>query len=134
MNIRGLIFDFYNVIYIYQNGDYRLNQELLEFVKELKPKFKLGIISNIVSKRLPYQDELEKYFDLILTSGATGHWKPEPEIYQLAAQNLHLAPNEIAIIDDSQGHLEGAKKVGMQTIYYENLEKLKTDLETIANS
>ncbi len=83
---------------------------------------------------MPDQGELEKYLDLILTSGATGHWKPEPEIYQLSAEKFGLKPEEIIIIDDSQGHLEGAKKVGMQTVFYENLDKLKSDLETIINS
>lgn len=133
MNIRGLLFDFYNVLYVYHDGKYELNKELIDFTDTIHDKFRLGIISNISSTRLPYHEELEKHYDIIMTSGATGYWKPDAQIYLLASENLGLSPAEIAFVDDSKGHLGGAQKVGMKPILYQDLEKLKKDLAAISH-
>jgi putative hydrolase of the HAD superfamily len=134
MNIHGIIFDFYNVLYVYKDGEYHINKPLLEFIDRLREKYKLGIISNISSTRLPYQDELEDHFDAIITSGATGYWKPDSKIYLIACENLGVDACETVIVDDSEGHLAGAKKIGMKPILYQSLEQLKTDLEIISKA
>lgn len=132
--MRAIIFDFYNVLYVYQDGEYRINKPLLEFTDKLRDKYKLGIISNISSARLPYQDELENHFDVIITSGATGYWKPDSKIYLITCENLGVDPSEAVIIDDSEGHLAGAKKVGMKPILYQTIESLANDIKNITKS
>lgn len=42
--------------------------------------------------------------------------KPHVEIFQQVINENHLNPAETLFIDDTPGHLEGAKKAGLQTL------------------
>ena len=52
--------------------------------------------------------------------------KPDAEIFTLALTEQNLCKEETLFIDDSIQHIEGAKKVGLNTIF---LEKGKTILD-----
>lgn len=42
--------------------------------------------------------------------------KPHVEIFEQVIRENNLVPSETLFIDDTQGHLEGAKKAGLQTL------------------
>ncbi|MFZ1250323.1 MAG: HAD family phosphatase [Candidatus Microsaccharimonas sp.] len=111
------------------------NQTLLDFIATLKPKYKVGLLSNISSReRLSIrftEGQLEKAFDTIVASGDEGYVKPEPGIYHIAATRLGVAPSECVMIDDIAEFCEGARAVGMQAIQFVNNEQCITDLTTL---
>jgi putative hydrolase of the HAD superfamily len=45
--------------------------------------------------------------------------KPGEEIFLRVIRENNLVPEETLFIDDSPQHIEGAKKVGLQTLYLE---------------
>jgi putative hydrolase of the HAD superfamily len=89
-------------------------------LQELKnEKFKIAIISNCASISGDAVEKLsiKEYFDTIILSFQEGIVKPEREIYILACKKLGVAPEECMFVGDGDDNeLEGAKKVGMNTV------------------
>ena len=103
----------------YFGGDH-LDQEMAEFIRELRPQFKTALLSN-ASPQLPeLLDELEvtPLFDVIVVSGMVGVQKPDPAIYHLVLERLGLAPGEAIFVDDFAVNVEAAGRVGMQTLHF----------------
>lgn len=119
---------------IRNKGEIR-NEPLIEFIRSLKGKYKLMMVSNIVSRQrldsrfLPGQ--LDELFEDVIASGEVGFIKPQPEIYLAAAECLGLRPEECVMIDDIAEFCEGARGVGMQAIHFLNNEQCITDLNAL---
>lgn len=111
------------------------NDRLLEYIAGLKPRFKVGMLSNISSRdRLSIRFDpgvLDSHFDTIVASGDEGYVKPEPEIYKITATRLGVEPHECVFIDDIADFCEGARAVGMQAIQYTSNEQCITDLNAL---
>ena len=54
-------------------------------------------------------------WDCILSAELTRHYKPDPEVYQTAADLLGLSPNEVLMVAAHPGDLRAAQAVGFQT-------------------
>ena len=54
-------------------------------------------------------------WDCILSAELTHHYKPDPEVYQTAADLLGLSPNEVMMVAAHPGDLRAAQAVGFQT-------------------
>jgi HAD superfamily hydrolase (TIGR01509 family) len=114
--------------------DYQPNTRLLNYIKnELKPQYKIGIISNAgedwVLKILG--PENYKLFDDIILSYKYSVIKPEPEIYKISAEHLGVREGECVFIDDIQTYCKGAEAVGMRSVWFRGFAQMKTDLQTI---
>ena len=111
------------------------NEALLDYIKSLKPRFKVGMLSNISSRdRLSIRfapGQLDETFDTIVASGDEGFVKPQPEIFFIAATRLGVEPHECVMIDDIAEFCEGAKAVGMQAIQFISNEQCITDLNAL---
>ena len=114
--------------------DYQPNTELLDYIRQkLKPKYKLGIISNAgadwVLQILGANNQ--KLFDDIILSYKVGFIKPDGEIYAMSAKNLGVKSEECLFIDDILTYCQGAEAVGMNTIWYKDFAQTKSELEKI---
>ena len=54
-------------------------------------------------------------WDCILSAELTGHYKPDPEVYETAAALLGLSPNEVMMVAAHPGDLRASQAVGFQT-------------------
>jgi HAD superfamily hydrolase (TIGR01509 family) len=118
-------------------NDNQPNKLLLDYIQnELKPKYKIGVLSNagdnFISELLS-KDE-QQLFDDVVLSYRFGMAKPKQEIYELAAERLNVLTTECVFVDDSPSHCEGAKRSGMKTVWYEDFPQVKKDLEKILSS
>lgn len=110
------------------------NIELLNHIRdELKPSYKIGLLSNVSSDRLDelFTDDQVKLFDGIVLSYAVKMIKPEREIYLLAASRLGVLPSECVFIDDVERYATGAKSAGMQAIVYRDFMDYHHQAETL---
>lgn len=110
------------------------NLPLLHYIAKLKPKYKIGLLSNVASNWI--RDEFltsaeQALFDVFVFSFEEGITKPDPRIYERAIERLGLMPEECVFIDDIELFAEAAKQIGMKALVYENLKKLKDDLSPI---
>jgi epoxide hydrolase-like predicted phosphatase len=90
---------------------------------------KTGLISNSWGEGLSYDrtqstsststgDELAALFDDVVISGEVGLHKPQPEIYELSAQRLGVAPPDCIFVDDLRENCAGAEAVGMSAVLH----------------
>ena len=107
-------------------GKYEAYPPLWKLLPDLRRKYKLGIINNGTRLTFPYFDKkfkLSENFDVILSSGAEGVRKPDPEIYLRASRRLGVEASRCLFMDDSKTLVEGARQVGMQTVHWTNREE-----------
>lgn len=111
-----------------------LNQDLLELIKQLKAQYKIGLLSNIGQGWIDelFSEELkQQLFDSVVESERVHMIKPEPEIYHYAASALGMLPEECCFIDDSPRNIEGAKRVGMETILFTSTSNMHKALHAL---
>lgn len=115
-------------------GKIIINDELLLLIKELKKGYKIGLLTNYTYEWL---DEifsihnLSQYFDVKLISSKYGIIKPEQESFRKILEMLDVKKGEAIFIDDRQSHVDASNKLGLKAFLYENLKKLKEDLNKI---
>jgi len=59
------------------------------------------------------------FFDKVYLSHRIGMRKPNPEVFRHILDENGLNAADTLFIDDSPQHIEGAKSVGIRTIYME---------------
>ena len=114
--------------------DHIRNEAMVEYVRSLHGHHKVALLSNVgrgVMERLFSADELAELFDAVVLSSEVGMIKPEPAIYELAAQRLGLEPGECIMIDDLVANIDGAKSTGMQGVVYSTTDKCKHDVAAL---
>jgi HAD superfamily hydrolase (TIGR01662 family) len=102
----------------------RIDEHAEAVLRKLHGKYKLGIVSNYAIPecvtRLLERQNLTELFDIVIVSGAVNRRKPHPEIYQKALQHMGIKPEETVFVGDTvDADVQGAKAVGMKTIYLE---------------
>jgi putative hydrolase of the HAD superfamily len=113
------------------------NEPLFDYMRNmLKPKYKLGLLSNAGANWLNelFEQKDINLFDDVVLSYELGVIKPDPDIYKQAAKRLGVDPEECIFIDDNQGHCNGGTRAGMKTICYKDFEQLKQDLAPLLSS
>jgi epoxide hydrolase-like predicted phosphatase len=133
MQIKALVFDFYDVLGLVPSGwQVEFNQKLADWIKLRRDKYKFGLISNAESSWLkPYLQKHELEFDATVISSEAGMMKPDPRIYRLAIKQLGFDPGSIVFIDDIAEYVEAAKKEGLQGIVYTSNEQLFAELKQL---
>lgn len=107
------------------------NDLLIDLIRELKPHYKIGLLSNVgrgVMDELFPPEERAGLFDAVVLSSDIGMVKPHPEIYEYTLQRLGVMAEESVMIDDLVDNIDGARQVGMQGIVYESPEQLRRQL------
>ncbi len=108
-----------------------LDRSLLDFLRSLKPKYKVGLISNAWSGLRAYI-EREKFadaFDAMIISAEVGAAKPSEKIYRVALEKLQVKPNEAVFVDDVIENIEACEKLGMRGIHFQSPDLALKQLE-----
>jgi putative hydrolase of the HAD superfamily len=103
------------------------NEELASFLSTLRPQYKTAILSNAWLGIREIFTELYKMGDLvdvIIISAEEGLAKPDPRIFQLAAERLNVQPDEAIFVDDWFPHVQSASATGMKGILYKTNEQV----------
>lgn len=106
--------------------DNYVDSEMVSFAQSLKIPAYLG------TNQDPYRTNHIKNlvgssFKGVFSSYQIGCLKPEPGFYQHIEKTLHLRPDQLLLIDDTQANIEGANARGWNVYFYEDdLEGLKS--------
>ena len=113
-------------------GD-RVDYELVDFIRSLKPKYKIGIISNAWGDLHKMLDRwgITDAFDIVVGSGDEGILKPDPQIYIIALDRLNVKPNEAIFVDDFIENIEGARKLGINAIHFQNRDQTLSEITNL---
>lgn len=112
-----------------------IDQELVQSIRKLRPRYKTGLLSNAFSDLRHWITEwkIGDAFDSMVISAEVNLMKPDPAIYSLAARQLGVAPQAAIFIDDLAENIEGAKRFGMQGIQFVSREQTLRELEKMLN-
>lgn len=112
-----------------------LNKKIQDFLRAIKGRYKLVMISNInkthyefLKKKMSVFNE----FDKLALSYEIGFRKPAAEIYDAALKSVNTAPTRVFYIDDRQDLIEAASKFGIRGVAFngeESFKKIKSELE-----
>jgi epoxide hydrolase-like predicted phosphatase len=102
-------------------GGDRLDVELVDYVRALRPRRQTAIISNAMDSlrtQLATDDPAADAFDLIVCSAEERVMKPDAAIYERTLARLGIEPDEAVFIDDAAKNIAGARAVGMHALHY----------------
>ncbi len=114
----------------YFSGD-RVDGELVSLIKQLRPRYKIGLLSNAPDRLGIWLDEewgIKDLFDSIVYSAKVGIVKPDPRMFHLILEQLDVAPSEVLFIDDYPRNIDAALALGMQTIRFTSTKALREQL------
>lgn len=105
---------------------------------ELKNRgYRLGILTNGTVEGQSGKVEksgIADLLDAVVISGATPYKKPDPEIFLLTAEKMHMNPRECAYVGDMfLNDMYGAHCAGMRPIWYwpHGFRKVSVEIERI---
>jgi HAD superfamily hydrolase (TIGR01662 family) len=99
-----------------------------------KNGYQLGLISNTSDddnvQGIVDRWQLRHYFKTIVTSAAFGIRKPDPRIFEVALEHLHVLPKEAAMVGDTlNADVLGANQAGIYSIWITRRIKLPDEGE-----
>lgn len=111
-----------------------LPKQRLEILKKMKNTHRTFLLSNTneihiiqFEKYLKQTfgiNDLSGYFEKMYLSYKMGMRKPDAEIFEYVLKQNNLNSSETLFIDDSIQHIEGAKKLGIQTYWLQKPETI----------
>ena len=98
------------------------------------PNYKVVALSNWSAETFPIA--LERFdflhwFEGIVVSGTEKMRKPFNEIYELTLNRFNIEAAQSLFIDDNARNIEAAKKMGINTIRFNNPTQLKSELKSL---
>lgn len=114
---------------------FKLKPEMVDFVKEIKEKHSVFMISNINELHFEFLysnfNEVFDLFDGLILSYKVKAVKPDIEIYQALAKAANAEFNQIIYIDDRKDLTDPASSYGLKAVLFTDLTKLKTDIKRL---
>jgi putative hydrolase of the HAD superfamily len=106
-----------------------LPAERIKLLEKLKMKYRLFLLSNTneihfkafsnyLQKTFGFKS-MKHIFEKEYPSYKIGMRKPDKKVFELVLRENNLCPKETLFIDDSIQHIEGAKKMGIKTLFIE---------------
>jgi putative hydrolase of the HAD superfamily len=101
-------------------GGMEPDEAMLDGVRAARARgVRTGLLSNSWGAATAYDPALlEELFDGWVISSDVGLRKPDPAIYELAAERLGLEPAACVFVDDLPGNLKPARAIGMVTVLH----------------
>jgi FMN phosphatase YigB (HAD superfamily) len=90
---------------------------------------KIGVVTNCsreLGKRAA--DRVGVPFDVVVTAEAAGAYKPRPEPYQMALEQLQLPAERVLFVAGSRFDIPGAGGVGMDVWWHNRIRMSRGDL------
>lgn len=115
-------------------GGDRLDRDLLDFIRTLRPRYKVGLLSNAFSDLRRLVVEIWQFadlFDAMTISAEVTLMKPDPRIYHLAAEQLGVPVSAAVFVDDFKRNVTAAQEAGMQAIHFRRLEQARQELQAL---
>ncbi len=111
----------------------RFDEDLYAFTMALKPRYKVGLLSNAtletragVARRFPKFFDM---FDVTVFSAEVGIVKPDARIYRLILDRLGVEAQEAVFVDDFIENIEGARRLGLHAIHFKNSIQARAALQ-----
>lgn len=115
-------------------GGDELDLELIDFIRELKSDYKIGMLSNAMSFTRTWLNEKYNFlhlFDIVYFSAELRLEKPEPAYYWAILKALKVTPQQAIFVDDFIENIRAAEALGIHAIQYKNTVQVITAINQI---
>ena len=106
----------------------------VQLLQDLRKHYPLFLLSNTNALHIPEVEKilhrdtgiesLSHLFDKLYLSYEMGKRKPDAEYFHQVLEENRLNPEQCLFIDDSIANIEGAKALGIQTLWIDSAERL----------
>lgn len=115
---------------------YLLDEDVLDLVKHLKPRYTMLVFSGNIKSRVDYLDgkyDFRRHFDREVYSFDHGLNKPDKAFVEVMLEMATCRPDEIAYIDNKISAAASARALGVETIIYRRgeIRKLRASLSRL---
>ncbi len=103
----------------------------IALAERLKPRYRLGIISNTNQSHADFFEAQYAFLDLFevkIYSHQARARKPDPKIYDLALSSMNATASESLFIDDLKENVEAARNLGWRAIHLKKETNLEHEL------
>jgi putative hydrolase of the HAD superfamily len=113
---------------------FTLRPRMFVLVRALRAQ---GYITAILSDQSDWLDRLDaqlnffQSFDRVYNSYHLGKGKRDPSVFADVAEDLGLAPQHIAFVDDDPGNIERARSQGIKAVLFQSEDQCVNDLESM---
>lgn len=108
---------------------FELNQALIEYIRQSRTRFKMGLCSNFSSllrSLMTKKWKIIDIFDVLVISSEVKLLKPDAPIYHLTLKKMALKADEVVFVDDSERNIIGANALGIQGVLFkDNLSTIR---------
>jgi epoxide hydrolase-like predicted phosphatase len=115
----------------------QLDATLVQFIQSLRPRYRIGILSNAWSDARYFHNikfKMNTWVDAAVYSAEVKLLKPDPRIYQIILDQLSLPANECIFIDDKPVNIEAAQALGMKGVLCRNTQQTIADIRAYLNA
>ena len=117
----------FEAAYVPRNGIFSMAASLKE------NGYRTAVLSNTEAPAMQYfLQQRYDMFDVLVFSCAEGVKKPDRKIYELTLENLGSLPEQSVFIDDNPEYINGAKKVGINTVLFQSIVQFKNELARLS--
>ena len=101
-----------------------IDRDLLEMVRRVRAHARIAVLSNVIKEHavILQREKVYDNFNPVILSCNVGFRKPEPKMYEKAAELTKTSPAKCLLIDDCVDNLEAAQKAGWRILHYTNLD------------
>jgi HAD superfamily hydrolase (TIGR01509 family) len=108
-----------------------INNELVDFIKTIKPKIKIALCSNAPTDFVEdflKESNLDVLFDEVVISSKLGTRKPDTAIFDKTAELLGVDAKDTVFVDDTLENIESASLLGIKSILFTDFKSFERDL------
>lgn len=108
-----------------------MNWKLLDYIRGLRPRYKVGLLSNAwddLRQTMHERWDIDGLFDAMIVSAEVKLVKPNPSIFHIAVERLQVQPGEAVFVDDMAENVDAARQEGLVAIQYHTLEQTLDEL------
>ena len=110
-----------------------VDHTLVDFIRSLRGKFHVGLISNAWSGMRAHleREKLIDLFDTVTISAEVRVMKPEAKIYSIALEQAKVKAEEAVFVDDVQANIDACQKIGMKGVLFADPQKAMSELRKL---
>jgi len=110
----------------------QLDITLVQFVQGLRPRYKVGILSNAWSEARSFHNakfKMNTWVDVQVYSAEVGLLKPDPRIYRIVLGQLKLPADACVFVDDRLENVQAAQALGMKGVLCQETQQTIDDIQ-----
>jgi HAD superfamily hydrolase (TIGR01509 family) len=112
-----------SIRYFSELGEIPVMPGLIDFLEKLSSKnFPMAVASSSypeIIKIILEKTDIQKYFQVVVSSQEAGKSKPEPDVFLLAARKLGIPAKDCLVVEDSANGIKAAQAAGMSCVAYQ---------------